>query len=1306
VKKTTLHTSRKVFAAAAFFAITLLQGAVAHAQNISTVAGSGTSGYNNASGPATATKLDNPADVIFDASGNLYIADQLNGVVRKVDASGNMTIVAGSHSQNFIYNGDGGQATAAGVSPAGIALDPSGNLYIVDQSSNVVRKVTAATGVISTVAGNVNNGGASGYGGDGGSATSASVLFTGPVAVACDASGNLYIADQANSVIRKVDAATGNISTVAGQYTSAYSGGYTGNGGPATAAKLYSPASIAFDASNNMYIADQANNVIRKVDAITGNISTVAGTYAGAYIGSYGGDGFPATATTAALNAPSGITFDASGNMFISDQSNNVIRKVSASGILSTVAGNTNYGFAGDNGPATAAEFASPAGIACDASGNVYIADEFNNRVREVTAPCSSVTAGSITSSGAVSFCTSGAETLKLIGATTNANAGSITYQWQSSANGSIWANVGADTTVYATGTLTATTYYRNVVTCTTSGTQAITVIDTITVNTPATPVASISSGSGSTICAGANVTFMATATSGGAAPTYQWTKNNIVIGGATGATYSDNGLVNNDAIACTLTSNATCLAATTVTSNTITMTVTGAVTPTVNITSGSGNAICSGASVIFTAIPDGGGSNPTYQWENNSLAITGATANTYTDNSVASNDVITCVLTSNATCAAILTANSNPITMAVTTNVTPTVGISASVASPICAGTAVAFTAIPTNEGANPSYQWTKNNGTITGATTATYTDNDLNNNDVVACTLISSATCAVPANITSNGITMTVNPLVIPAVSITADPGNAICAGTPVTFTATTANGGTTPAYSWTDNGATIPGATTTTYTSAALNNGDAIACILTSNATCATITTANSDTITMAVTTEVAGVATLPYFQGFENWSSGCYMHDRPDTNWVLNPNYGNASWRRDDQGADAGWANPAYMAYSPASVEGAHSACFHSNYATLQSNSGDMDLHIDLSSPGTKQISFAYINPDSLYGSNLTIQIDTDGTGQNFFYLGIPYFTAAQWTQESVLLPLTTATSAASIIRFQARLPESFAAKDMGIDSLYVTVLPPCDTVTGLTVTGITESNATISWAAMGGSTGYGIVIDQTATAPAVSDTSVTTATYTATGLSTGTTYYAHILDSCGAGYTSSWATVAFTTLCDSITGLAVNNVTSTGATVNWNALSGTPGYEVVVSQSPTTPAAGTGILNNTYAATGLTSATTYHVYVRDSCGSNAFSLWDTLTFSTQNLGVAEINGNNPFGINAYPNPTNDVITVSTSGQIGNNRKVSLTDVTGRTISMVDMPADKVEFNMSNLAAGIYLIRYEDDAHTRIIKVNKQ
>ena len=338
--------------------------------NITTIAGNGISGYSGDGGQAVCAELNPPNAIAVDGSGNVYIADWGNHRIRKVEAStGIISTIAGNGTGG--YNGDGISATAAELNyPAGVAVDGSGNIYIADDGNNRIRKLTVSTGIITTIAGN----GTSGFTGDGGDATNAEL--NNPQAVAVNTAGTIiYISDESNERVREVNA-SGIISTIAGNGTA----GYSGDGGPATNAEIWGTPSFSFsvalDPSGNVYIADMGNNRIRK---ITGNtINTIAGNGTAGY----SGDGIPAT--IAELYYPTAITFDNLGNMYIADWTNQRVRKVNTSGIINTIAGNGSSGYSGDGGPATNAKFLYPMSLGLDNSGNLFILDWLNNRIREV----------------------------------------------------------------------------------------------------------------------------------------------------------------------------------------------------------------------------------------------------------------------------------------------------------------------------------------------------------------------------------------------------------------------------------------------------------------------------------------------------------------------------------------------------------------------------------------------------------------------------------------------------------------------------------------------------------------------------------------------------------------------------------------------------------------------------------------------------------------------------------------------------------------------------------------------------------
>ncbi|MGD1095611.1 MAG: hypothetical protein ABSB35_26900 [Bryobacteraceae bacterium] len=337
---------------------------------INTIAGNGTPGYSGDGGLATQAQLQFPGGIAIDNYGNIDIADTTNNVIRQVFPGGNIITFAGVGVAG--YAGDGAPATAAYLShPADVAVDPSGNVYIADTENAVIRQVTTDNN-IHTFAGD-NTLGSSG---DGGISTNAQL--TQPQGVASDSSGNIYIAEYGDGRVRKVTVTktvvtSGTISTIAGNGLF----GFSGDGGAATSAMLAGAWSLTVDSSGNVYVADLQNYRIRKISGTT--ISTIAGN--GLY--SYSGDG--GLAATSEMNAPHAVAVDAKGNVYVADTNNDGVRAITPQGLIYTLAGDSAPGYGGDNGPSGSAQLNHPQGVAVDAAGNVYIADTINERVRVVS---------------------------------------------------------------------------------------------------------------------------------------------------------------------------------------------------------------------------------------------------------------------------------------------------------------------------------------------------------------------------------------------------------------------------------------------------------------------------------------------------------------------------------------------------------------------------------------------------------------------------------------------------------------------------------------------------------------------------------------------------------------------------------------------------------------------------------------------------------------------------------------------------------------------------------------------------------
>ena len=429
-------------------------------------------------------------------------------------------------------------------------------------------------------------------------------------------------------------------------------------------------------------------------------------------------------------------------------------------------------------------------------------------------------------------------------------------YAWTRAVVAGISNAIGSGSATPITETLTNTTAAAVVVryiitpTSTTGSCLGTPFNYDVTVNPAPVPSVTIATPS-TTICAGTSITFTATPTNGGAAPTYVWKKNTVVIAGATGATYTTTTAVNGDSYTAVMTSNAVCPSGNPATSNAVVITVTSTVTAAVSITAAPAGAICAGTSVTFTASPGNGGAAPTYEW-----FINGATqgapstaAITFTRTTLVNGDAITVRMVSNSGCVvAPGTATSTAITMVVNPLVTPAVTIAVNPTGAICAGTSITFTATPTNGGAAPTYQWKKGGVDIAGATGVTYTTTTAANGDSYTVTMTSNANCASPLTATSTAIVTTVNPILVPGVTVSASP-TTICTNGSTTFTAVPTNPGTTPVYQWLINTVVQAGQTTAIFTTTALTaSADVVKVILTSNAVCATPLTA---TASMSVT-----------------------------------------------------------------------------------------------------------------------------------------------------------------------------------------------------------------------------------------------------------------------------------------------------------------------------------------------------------------------------------------------------------------------------------------------------------------------
>jgi len=804
------------------------------AQTISTFAGCGLfCTVIGDDGPATGAAIPDPICGTFDKFGNYYFATGLSGNrIRKVNTIGIITTVAGNGTGGF--SGDGTAATAASINaPVDVKLDTFGNLYISEPLSYRIRKVDIATGIITTIAGN----GTGTFYGEGIPATDASLWGNNEICL--DRSGNLYIADYYNQRVRKVST-SGIITTFAGTGTPSS----TGDGGAATDAMLFYPESIAIDDTGNIYIGEASGFKVRKVNT-AGIISTVAGNGMGY---TYTVDGIPATD---AEIEPLRLAFDHFGNLFIGDNYNDIVLKVDVAGIIHKVAGNGITGFSGDGGPATAAEFDYPSGVSIDLCGNLYITEADNRRVRKVT--FNPVTA--LTDTPVVAITASPAGTL-CSGTTVTYHAAVIGgglntfYKWY--VNG---VDVSGIDSLYAYSPAdgdSVTCIVTTVNLCSLPAVAAGNMVHVV-VTPSVTPTISIAASTTDTVCAGTAVTYTASVTNGGATPAYQWYKDGVPIGAASSYTYTP---ADEDSIRCVLVSSAACAVPAAVSSGSIDMVVRPMVTPTISIAASPGDTVCAGTSVTFTATTTDGGGAPVYTWVVNGVPVT-ATGATYAY-SPANGDIISCTLTGSAPCATAATATSGSIHMVVHSTVTPAITITSEPSDTVCAEVAVTFTATATGGGATPAYQWLVD-GSVAGTGGASYTFTPLNG-DSIRCVLTSSAPCAVPATVSSTTINMVVDTFIIPTIALTGITATA--AGTTVTVTATVANAGSSYTIYWMDNGATFATTSTPTATYTKTRGIDTItAKIVSTSPGCYDTATATA----IIINTDYTGIAVPGFSKG---------------------------------------------------------------------------------------------------------------------------------------------------------------------------------------------------------------------------------------------------------------------------------------------------------------------------------------------------------------------------------------------------------------------------------------------------------
>ncbi len=612
-----------------------------------------------------------------------------------------ITTLSGNGTPGF--TGDGGPAGNAQLNiPVGLCLDAAGNLYIGDYGNQRIRKINKATGFITTICGT----GVTGFSGDGGPALNATI--NAPYHMCVDNNKNcLYFSDFWNFRIRKIDLSTGIINTIAGDGTFNYV-----NGGLAINSGML-PESLTLDASGNIYFSQHngplystTTNIISKLDISTGIVTTIAGNG----LPAFAGDGGPAL--NASFSEPMGLVLDAAGNLYIADCLNQRIRKIDkATGIINTVAGDGKNNLSPDGQPALSTSLRNPTGLLMDNAGNLVLVDQTALRVRMIDKTTSIVTS--------LAGAESGAYGLDCVLATSEA------------------LGILNNAVIDASGIL----YFND---------QSFHRIRMV-IPDNAKPTVQIST-SATTICAGASVQFTATVQQGLSTDAYQWTVNGKPTT-AISSVYQTDTLNNNDIVECQVSSSLgkLCPSLATVYSNDIIIFVKPPVTPTVNITTPNTN-ICSGALVVFSAATTDAGTNILYQWLLNGNPV-GSNLNSYSSNVLSDKDMISCRITADPgqSCLAAPATTSNNIIINVSPSPAPSVQIDA-VPPVICPGDSVLFTAIPKNAGTDISYQWQLNGNNIS-ADQSDFIGRNLSDGDQVNCMLMTTnAACGNNEWVSSN--------------------------------------------------------------------------------------------------------------------------------------------------------------------------------------------------------------------------------------------------------------------------------------------------------------------------------------------------------------------------------------------------------------------------------------------------------------------------------------------------------------------------------------------------------------------------
>ena len=773
---------------------------------------------------------------------------------------------------------------------------------------------------------------------------------------------------------------------------------------------------------------------------------------------------------------------------------------------------------------------------------------------------------------------------------------------------------------------------------------QAATAV-TITEATVAAPVASVhialTTGTNPT-CASSSVTFTATPTNGGTAPTYQWKVNGTNVG-TNSATYTTTTLATGSVVTCVMTSNLSGVTGSPATSNSITMTINATVTPSVVIATPN-HTICAGTSVTFTATPTNGGT-PSYQWKVNGTNV-GTNSATYTTTTLTNGAVVTCVMTSTATCASPATATSAGITMTVNPTVTPSVSITTPTTT-VCTGSSVTFTATPTN-GGTPSYQW-KVNGTNVGTNSTTYTTTTLTNGAVVTCTMTSTAACASPTTATSNSVTMTISGSVAPSVTISTAT-TSICPSSSTTFTATPTNGGTTPSYQWKVNG-TNAGTNSATFTSTTLTNGAIVTCTMTSNSPCASPTTATSNSLTMTVSTQTP---TIIISQHNTTVCSGA-----PDTFTSVITNGGTTpSYQWKVNGTNAGTNSSTFISSTLTNGQAVTCTMTSSLACASPTTANSNSITVAITSPVTPTVTVnastssvcagvadSFLATGTGLGTSPTYQWQVNGSNAG---TNSPAFISSTLTNgASVTCIVTSNAACASPVQVSGHTTVNV------VNSPTVTITPSgaMTLCAGDSIQLTASGAATYTW---------------TTSAQTASIWVYQGGTYDVTGHSVGC---------------SSVATAPAT--------MTVDNPTVPTITQNGNVITSSTanGYQWILNNNALSGATG---VTYTISQTG-----SYAVVTQDANGCYAKSINYTFTYVDGIIGV-----NTDLGVKLYPVPNQGSFIVESTNLSGAD--LVIYNIYGQKIYQQQLNADRTQVS-ADLPAAIYFVTVSDGSRTETIKM---